>query len=207
MSASGYKSVLRKKFVQTTDSKHEYKVHSNILNRNFKATELGSKWVSDITYIRCNNKWVYLTTMIDLADRKVVGWSLSKDMTTENTVVKAWNVARCARGITEKFIMHSDRGVQYASDKFTCILANNERVTQSMSRKGNCWDNSVAESFFKSIKYEMIYRYTFMKFEVLYSAIEEYIRWYNYKRIHSSLGYKTPFEIEMELNKEIKHAV
>lgn len=117
--------------------------------------------MSDITYIRVNNHWNYLTTIIDLADRKVVGWTLSEDMTVENTVLKAWCHARKTRNITNDFIFHSDRGVQYASNIMTNIICFNSKMTQSMSRKGNCWDNAVAESFFKTIKYEWLYRFKF----------------------------------------------
>jgi putative transposase len=101
-----------------------------------------------------NNEWNYLTTVIDLADRKVVGWSLSKDMTTENTVKEAWLNARNNRNIRSGFIFQSDRGVQYAAYKMTMMFTFNRKITKSMSRKGNCWDNAVAESFFKSIKHE-----------------------------------------------------
>jgi transposase InsO family protein len=112
--------------------------------------------VSYITCIRVNDNWNYLTTITDLADRKVVGWSLSEDMTTQNTVMKAWIEARKTIGICNEFIFHSDRGVQYASNKMINIYNFNLKITQSMSRKGNCWDNAVAESFFKTIKYEWL---------------------------------------------------
>ena len=164
----------------------------------------GDKWVSDITYIRVNDDWNYLTTIFDLADRKVVGWSLSEDMTTQNTIVKAWIAARRTRSINPGFIFHSDRGVQYASNKMTAILNFNEKITQSMSRKGNCWDNAVAESFFKSIKYEWLYRFKYMSYLQLHESINEYISWYNIKRLHSSLGYLSPLEMEIKLKKEIK---
>ena len=107
--------------------------------------------MSDITYIRVNDDWNYLTTIIDLADRKVVGWFLSENMTTKDTVMKAWILARGSRKITSRHIFHSDRGVQYASNIMTNIFPFNSKITQSMSRKVNCWDNAVAESFFKTI--------------------------------------------------------
>jgi transposase InsO family protein len=144
----GLRSVLKRKFVLTTNSNHPYLTKENELNREFSSFKLGEKWVSDITYIRVNDDWNYLTTIIDLADRKVVGWSLSEDMTTQNTVLKAWIDARKTRSIHKEFIFHSDRGVQYASSKMTNICNFNLKITQSMSRKGNCWDNAVAESFF-----------------------------------------------------------
>jgi len=113
----GLKSVLKKKFVVTTDSDHNNPIATNSLNREFDALEIGKKWVSDITYIRVGDHWNYLTTIIDLADRKVVSWVLSTDMTTGNTIYKAWIKARNTRNIKEGFIFHSDRGVQYTSNK------------------------------------------------------------------------------------------
>ena len=117
--------------------------------------------MSDITYIRVNNDWNYLTTVMDLADRKIIGWSLSEDMTTENTIMKAWLHARSNRSLNHNFIFHSDRGVQYASNKMVKRLSFNRKINQSMSRKGNCWDNAVAESFFKTIKNEWLYRFKY----------------------------------------------
>ena len=117
MKEMGLKSVLKRKYVVTTDSKHTFPIANNELNRDFTSLKLGEKWVSDITYIRVNDSWNYLTTIIDLADRKIVGWTLSEDMTTENTIMKTWLIARRNRAIIEGFIFHSDRGVQYASNK------------------------------------------------------------------------------------------
>jgi transposase InsO family protein len=199
MKELGLKSVLKRKFVITTDSKHSFPIANNILDRNFNDSELGKKWVSDITYIRVNNDWNYLTTIIDLADRKVVGWTLSEDMTTENTIMKTWISARKNRNINFGFIFHSDRGVQYASNKMTNLFSLNMKITQSMSRKGNCWDNAVAESFFKTIKHEWLYRFKFTSYNQLYKSIDNYINWYNTKRLHSSLGYITPLEMELKL--------
>jgi transposase InsO family protein len=195
----GLKSVLRKKYVVTTDSKHTLPIANNELNREFTSLKLGQKWVSDITYIRVNDDWNYLTTIIDLADRKIVGWSLSEDMTTENTIMKTWIIARGNRNIINGFIFHSDRGVQYASNKMTNIFSYNMKITQSMSRKGNCWDNAVAESFFKTIKHEWLNRFKFTSYQQLYTSIEDYITWYNNERLHSSLGYLTPLEMEVKL--------
>ena len=206
MKELGLRSVLRRKYVVTTDSKHAFPIAGNILNRSFTTLNLGEKWVSDITYIRVNDDWNYLTTIIDLADRKVVGWSLSKDMTTENTVMKAWKIARNNRTITDNFVFHSDRGVQYASNKMTELFAFNRKITQSMSRKGNCWDNAVAESFFKSIKHEWLYRFKFTSFEQLNQSITSYINWYNRERLHSSIGYIAPLEMEQKLRNKSKIA-
>ncbi len=199
MRMMGLKSVLKRKFKVTTDSKHDNPIAKNVLDRDFSSTQIGEKWVSDITYIQVGDHWNYFTSIIDLADRKVVGWTLSEDLTTENTVYKAWLKARNNRNIKDGLIFHSDRGVQYTSNKMVKLLNSNVKVIQSMSRKGNCWDNAVAESFFKTIKYECLNRYSFSNDLQLYSCIEKYINWYNTKRIHSSLDYKTPLEMEMKL--------
>ncbi len=206
MKEMGLKSILKRKYVITTDSKHPYPISNNELDRNFTSLKLGQKWVSDITYIRVNDDWNYLTTIIDLADRKVVGWTLSEDMTTENTIMKAYLAARKNRDINDGFIFHSDRGVQYASNKITNLFSFNRKITQSMSRKGNCWDNAVAESFFKTIKYEWLCRFKFTSYRQLFNSIEDYINWYNTIRLHSSLGYLTPLEMEINLRAIIKKA-
>lgn len=199
MNEMGIKSMAKRKYVATTDSKHSYPMCENLLNRQFEVEKLGMVWVSDITYIRCGQSWLYLTTMIDLADRKVVGWSLSGDMTTENTVYAAWLEARRNRSIGEGFILHSDRGVQYAACRMANLFLSNERAVQSMSRKGNCWDNAVAESFFKTVKCELIHLQQWSSFEQVFNAVEEYIYWYNTKRIHQGIGYLTPLEKEQLL--------
>lgn len=200
MKELGLRSVLSKKFrVCTTDSNHTFTIAENVLNRDFASTQLGEKWVSDITYIKVGNQWNYLTTVLDLADRKIISWELTQDMSTENTIYKVWLQARKIRNITNNHIFHSDRGVQYASNKMTSVLSASKKITQSMSRKGNCWDNAVAESLFKTIKYECTNRYVFKYYLEAYQVIDQYIKWYNYKRLHSALGYKAPVEMEIEL--------
>lgn len=200
MKELGLRSVLSKKFrVCTTDSNHTFALAENVLDRDFTSTQLGEKWVSDITYIKVGNQWNYLTTVLDLADRKIVSWVLTEDMSTENTVYTAWLKARKNRKVTNNHIFHSDRGVQYASNKMTSVLNSSKKITQSMSRKGNCWDNAVAESLFKTIKYECTNRYVFKFYLEAYQVIDQYIKWYNYKRLHSALDYKSPVEMEMEL--------
>jgi putative transposase len=182
MKEIGLRSVLKRQFVVTTDSNNQYLIAKNELNREFYSQKLEEKWVSDSTYIRVNDDWNYLTTSIDLADRKIVGWSLSENMTTQNTVIKAWIDARKTRNISDGFIFHLDRGVQYASNKMTNLCNFNLKITQSMSRKGNCWDNAVAESFFKTIKYKWLYRFKFTSYTQLYQSIDDSIIWYNTER-------------------------
>ena len=155
--------------------------------------------MSDITYIKVAGKWNYLTVIIDLADRKLIAWTLSQGMTTNNTIYKTWIKARKQRGITDGHIFHSDRGVQYAPSQMSNLFYQSNKMIQSMSRKGNCWDNAVAGSFFKTLKYECTNRHRFKSILQAEMVINEYINWYNYKRLHSALGYKTPAEKELEI--------
>lgn len=195
MKSQGLKVRRKSTFKITTDSNHNFKNAPNRLDRVFDAEELGTKWVSDITYIRVAHKWAYLTVIIDLADRMVVGWSLSPSMKTETTVIAAFNRAVQYRKPKAGFIFHSDRGVQYACNEFKNLIQK-YKTLQSMSRKGNCWDNAVAESFFKTIKVECIYKHKFLNMKEAYSTIFEYIRgWYNTVRIHSALGNMLPLQV------------
>src|SRR5690606_6075440 len=146
------KSVHAKKFKVTTNSKHKYPVMENLLARNFVATEKSRVWVSDITYVKTRKGWMYLTIIMDLFDRKVIGWSMSRDMSAANTTVRAWFMAVRNRPLTGELIFHSDRGIQYACTAFAKLLDSYRSVRRSMSRKGDCWDNAVAESFFKTLK-------------------------------------------------------
>ena len=153
----GLRSKISKKYVpSTTDSKHDQPISPNLLRRNFQVDHPGRVWVSDISYLVVEEGFLYLTVILDLYERKVVGWSLSDTLCTEDTVLSAWHQALANRPIAEGLIFHSDRGVQYASKRFRNVLRA-EKAKQSMSRKANCWDNAVAESFFKSLKAELIY--------------------------------------------------
>jgi len=200
MKQMGLQSKIRKKWVVTTQREETHPVADNLLNRQFEVSETGKVWVSDITYIRVGQSWAYLTTMIDLADRAVVGWSVSEDMTTENTIKKAWIAARKKREIKEGFLLHSDRGIQYTCGQTRRIFEHHQKARQSMSRKGNCWDNAVAESFFKTIKYEELNHHQFTNREHVEQVVAQYIEWYNNQRLHSSIGYKTPIQRNIELN-------
>ncbi len=197
MRKHGIRSIIRQKYrVQTTDSNHSYALAENYLDRNFSATRLAEKWVSDLTYIKTQEGWLYLTAVLDLADRKVVGWALSETMEAEVTSVAVWRMAVRNRPITQSLLFHSDRGVQYACQQFRNQLKG-KPVLQSMSRKGNCWDNAVAESFFKTMKTELIYHRKFATRHEARLVIFEYIEgWYNRKRRHSALGYRTPCHLE-----------
>jgi putative transposase len=192
----GLSCVYRKKYRAVTSSNHDLPISPNVLDRQFEHKELSKAWVSDITYLRSCDRWVYLTTVMDLADRQIIGWSLSTDMTDEQTVIAAFRAAVTRRKPNEGMIFHSDRGSQYASADFRKLLGN-YNVVQSMSRKANCWDNAVAESFFKTLKTELRDEYKKLSVSDLKTILFEYIEiWYNRKRLHSTLGYKTPVEME-----------
>ena len=196
MRKANIRSIVHKRFrVQTTDSNHNYTIAQNLLNRDFVPEKTGKAWVSDITYIKTLEGWLYLTTVIDLGDRKVIGWSLSQTMQASDTVISAWKMAVKNRPITTELIFHSDRGVQYACHEFRDILMANHLIKQSMSRKANCWDNAVAESFFRTLKTELIHQVEMKEMESTKVDIFEFIEiWYNRQRIHASLGYMTPDE-------------
>ena len=197
MKQAHIRSKRHRKFVVTTDSNHTYPVVENKLNRNFHPASLGEVWVSDITYISTKQGWLYLTTVMDLADRKVIGWALSETMKASATSVAAFNMAIKNRPVTAELIFHSDRGVQYACTEFKSLLESNRNIIRSMSRKGDCWDNAVAESFFKTLKCDIIYGTKFQSVEEAKLEVFKYIEiWYNKKRLHSSLGYRTPEEME-----------
>jgi transposase InsO family protein len=148
---------------------------------------------------------MYLTIIIDLFDRKVIGWSMSKDMTADNTTMRAWKMAVNNRPLTGKLIFHSDRGIQYACSAFAKLLNSYRLVSRSMSRKGDCWDNAVAESFFKTLKVELVYQNTFESQEIAQITIFEWIEtWYNKNRRHAALGDLTISEFEESM--KIKNA-
>ena len=197
------RSKLSKKFKVTTDSSHKEPVAENLLNRKFKVDAPCVAWISDITYLPVQTGgFAYLTTVIDLFDRKVIGWSVSDGMKTEETVLPALNMAIKNRTPKEDMLFHSDRGVQYTSKKMSNVLGA-YKIRQSMSRKGNCWDNAVAESFFKSLKTELIYGTKLMGAKQMKNRIFEYIEiWYGKQRRHSYLGYQTIEEFNNQYLKQ-----
>ena len=185
----------------TTDSKHHFAVAPNLLQRNFSADRLAQAWVSDITHIQTRKGWLYLTVIIDLADRKVIGWAMGQSLKAQDTVIPAFLMACGNRMPTLPLIFHSDRGVQYACTAFRNVLKNYPQIRQSMSRKADCWDNAVAESFFKTLKVERVYRQKYETPQQAKNDIFEYIEaWYNNRRRHSAIDFKTPAEMEQDLN-------
>ena len=195
MRKMGIASKVRKKFKATTNSKHNYPVAPNQLNRNFTASSPNKIWVSDITYIRTKSGWVYLTVFIDLFSRIVAGWAVSTSLSQE-MVLQAFNKALWRRKPGKGLIVHSDQGVQYACNKFRKTLKKHDFI-QSMSRKGDCWDNAVAESFFKTVKTEWAYHVDFQNIHQVEQEAFEYLEiFYNRERIHSTLGDHSPAEYE-----------
>ncbi len=187
----------RKQFVATTDSKHNKPVAPNLLDRKFTVLEANRYYVGDITYIATMEGWLYLAIVIDLFSRQVVGWSMDKRMKAKlanDALLMAIYKRKPAKGL----IWHTDRGSQYASDSHRKILAEHH-ITQSMSRKGNCWDNAVSESFFHSLKTELTHHCQFQTREEAKRVIFEYIEvFYNRERLHSTNDYLSPVEYEIQ---------
>lgn len=205
----GLKSIVRRKYKITTNSSHKYPVAPNVLNRVFTPVESNKAWVSDLTYINTKEGWLYLTTVIDLFDRKVIGWAMSETMRTDDTTIPAFKMAKINRPILNhhKLIFHSDRGIQYASEDFTKELDKHKNITPSMSRKGNCWDNAVAESFFKTLKTELIYHHIYQTKQEAQLSIYEYIEtFYNTKRRHKHLNNLSIFEYNNSISNNLKNA-
>jgi len=189
---------MKRRYKNTTDSNHNLPIASNILNRDFYASSPNEKWVGDITYISTGEGWLYLATVIDLYSRKIVGWSMDDTMKV-SLVNDALNMAIQQRNPLTGLLWHTDRGSQYASYSHKDLLLKNN-ITASMSRKGNCWDNAVAESFFKSLKNELVYQTYFYTKKQAKEQIFEYIEfYYNRTRSHSYLNNLSPARFE-EIN-------
>jgi len=195
MKKAGLRPKQVKKFKATTNSKHSLPVAANILNRDFTADRPNSKWTTDITYVWTREGWLYLAVVIDLYSRFIVGWAMSERMTRE-LAMDALKMAIWRRKPGRGLLHHSDRGVQYASHDYQALLAQYGFIG-SMSRKGNCWDNAVAESFFHTLKTELVYHGGYETRREAKKRIFEYMEvFYNRKRLHSSLGYKSPTDYE-----------
>lgn len=195
MKKNKIRAKMKRKFRVTTDSKHKLPVVSNLLDRNFSPKNPNEVWASDITYIWTREGWLFLAVVVDLFSRQVVGWSLHKRMPKE-LVLSALKQAYFRRKPGLGLIFHSDRGSQYCSQEFREQLANFGMI-QSQSRKANCWDNACVESFFHTLKTEAIYHENFKTRAQAEIMIFEWVEaFYNRKRIHSTLGYKSPVDFE-----------
>ena len=190
---------MKRKFkVRTTDSNHNYKISPNRLQRDFRTNVPDEVYVGDITYIRTQQGWLYLAVVIDLFSRKVLGWSMDDNMETP-LVNNALQMALHNRKPQSQLIWHTDRGSQYASESHRELLAEHD-ILQSMSRKGDCWDNAVSESFFHSLKTELVHHERFKTRAEANQAIFEYIEvFYNRQRLHSTNGYMSPVNYELKM--------
>jgi putative transposase len=196
MAEKGLVGRRKPRFRKTTDSNHNDPIAPNVLNRDFETDAPDKAWVADITYIWTCQGWMYLAVIIDLFSRRVVGWSMAEHMRTE-LVLNALHAALGSRvPDLSGLVFHSDRGSQYASGDYRAALERAD-ITCSMSRRANCWDNAVAESFFSTLKTELVYNVIFMTRASAKTAIAEWIEvFYNRKRRHSTIGYATPAEYE-----------
>jgi len=186
---------MKRRYKNTTDSNHDLPIAPNVLNRDFYASEPDTKYVGDITYIHTGEGWLFLATVIDLYSRRVVGWSMDDRMKV-SLVNDALKMAITQRNPPVGLIWHTDRGCQYASYSHKDLLEKNG-IVQSMSRKGNCWDNAVAESFFKTLKSNLVYQTYFYTKKQAKAEIFEYIEvYYNRIRSHSYLGNLSPTKFE-----------
>jgi putative transposase len=185
----------KRRFVRTTDSSHGLPVAPNVLERDFSPSQPNSTWATDITYVWTGEGWLYLDVVLDLYSRRVVGWAMSEHIDTQ-LVLCGLQMALEGRQPPQGLLHHSDRGSQYASAQYQQALAD-QGIEPSMSRKGNCWDNAVAESFFSTLKMELVYRTSFATRQEARAAIFEYIEvFYNRLRRHSTLGYLSPVDYE-----------
>jgi putative transposase len=186
--------IRRRTFVVTTDARHSLPVYPN-LARQIKPTAINQLWVADITYIRLRAEFVYLAVVLDAFSRRVIGWALGQKLEA-SLPVAALRMALVDRVPDSGLVHHSDRGVQYAAQSYTEMLKQH-KVTISMSRKGNPYDNAACESFMKTLKYEEVYRNEYRDFHDAQASIGEFLeRVYNQKRLHSALGYVPPAEFE-----------
>jgi transposase InsO family protein len=192
MNKYGIAAKIFRRYRNTTNSDHQKERSENILVRRQQANEV---WTSDITYIRTEEGWLYLAAVIDIYSRKIIGWQLDKHMSSD-LVEKALQNALMDRRVGKGIIFHSDQGIQYASESFRKLLKDNGLV-QSMSRRGNCYDNAITETFFHTLKTELTSRTKYRTREEARQSIFEYIEiFYNRKRLHSAIGYRSPVEYE-----------
>jgi transposase InsO family protein len=192
------RSKTRRRFrVKTTDSNHDHPIAPDHVDRVFRADAANRIWVSDMTYIATDEGWLYLATTMDLFSRKIVGWSMAPTMHA-SVVIDALKMAIEQRRPEAGLIHHSDRGTQYASEAFRDVMARH-RLVPSMSRKGNCYDNAAMESFFHTLKTELVKHEHYRSHAQARASLFDYIeRFYNRRRLHSTLGYKAPVDFERE---------
>lgn len=202
MNNNDIRAKTKKKFKQTTDSQHKYPIAPNLLAGEFKVSAQDKVYVTDITYIWTAEGWMYLAVVLDLFSRMVVGWAMNNRMTRE-LVIEALNKAITSRNPDKDLIVHSDKGSQYASHDYRALLANHG-FRQSMSGKGNCYDNAVMESFFHTMKTEWVFFEKYQTRKQAKTSVFDYIEtFYNRERRHSTLGYMSPWNYEKKYSKAV----
>lgn len=205
MRQHGIAAEKKRKFIRTTDSNHALPVAPNRLNQQFEVDRPDVVWTADITYIWTGQGWLYLAVVLDLFSRRVVGWSMAPSL-ERTLVIDALKMAIAARNPAEGLIHHSDRGSQYASDDYQKLLQENKMIA-SMSRRGNCYDNAPTESWFATLKRELVYRTSYTTHPQARQDIFEYVEvWYNRQRKHSAIGYKSPVAYEEQWKKSTAKA-
>lgn len=198
MAQEGLRAKRSRRYRVTTDSRKTAVVHENVLARDFGVGTVDRAWAGDITYLWTREGWLYLAVVLDIGTRRVIGWSLQSRLQAV-LVISALDMALGSRSAPPGLICHSDRGSQYGSEDIQNMLAR-YRLRGSMSRKGNCWDNAVVESFFASLKTELVHEARWQTRVEAKSAVVAWIEgWYNRERMHSSLGYVSPVEFERQI--------
>jgi transposase InsO family protein len=204
MKILGLQAKASKRFKVTTDSNHNKEVADNLLDQNFNALDVNHRWVTDITYIPTQEGWLYLCVIIDLFSRAVIGWSMDNRMKAD-LVCSALNMALFRRDFPSGVIVHSDKGSQYCSEMFQKVIKENWLLS-SMSGKGCCYDNAACESFFGTLKVELVHDEKYQTRDEAKSSIFEYIEaYYNAKRKHSTIHYMTPNQFEGIMKNEVQN--
>jgi putative transposase len=197
MRAAGLRARGRRHFVVTTNSRHNFAIAPNRLQRRFRPRRLNRVWAADMTACRLHHGWCYLAVVLDLASRRVIGWAVHR-APAPDLVIAALTPALPRVPTGARLLHHSDRGIQYASDRFRSMLARHG-ITPSMSRTGDCWDNAPVESFFRSFKAEASPDHPWSDLHAATTAIRDYITFYNHRRLHSTLNYQSPAAFEARL--------
>lgn len=198
MREHGLRARRRRRATTTTDSNHTLPVAENVLERHFEVQVPNARWAADITYIWTQQGWLYLAVVMDLFSRRIVGWAMQETL-HRSLVLSALEMALVARQPAPGLLHHSDRGSQYASGDYQELLEQ-AGCTCSMSRKGNCWDNAPVESFFSTLKMELVHERRYQSWQQARTELFEFIEiWYNRQRLHSSLGYLSPIDYEAKM--------
>lgn len=205
MSEFGLRARQRRAFRRTTDSNHDQPIAKNVLDREFEAPAPNRVWAGDTTYIATPQGWLYLVVIVDLFSRRVVGWSMGRRLDGQLSTRALRGALATRRPTRGQLLFHSDRGIEFACHEFRQLLATVD-ATRSMSRKGNCWDNAAVESFFSTLKIELIYRRSFSSRLEVERAVFRFIEgFYNSRRLHSTLSYVSPAKYEQQFEENAVH--